>query len=368
MSTKSKTTTTRAKKPPAARTFLLGFDLGTNTSCLSWVETAGKDVPQTATIPTVVGYAREGLLDGILPENARQVFGEAAYKHQMHLDLVAPLKLGVIDEAAAARDFCRHAAAKMGVSEQDTVRAVIGVPASTDAAARERVRKAVQGVFHEVILIPEPFLAALGYRDEQNLGEADYLDPVHNSLFIDIGAGSTDLCLVQGYYPRPDDQVSIPYAGDAIDEAIADGIRQQYPDSDLTPRQIRKLKEDHAYVGTAQTIPFKCLIAGKPRTLEIGTTVHIASDTLLAKVFEGVCALIAKANPDSVPELLQNIVVTGGGCLIRDFASELQNRLVEEGFAAPQVRALGEQYKTFVARGALKAALAARDDQWQKLL
>ena len=36
---------------------------------------------------------------------------------------------------------------------------------------------------------------------------------------IDIGAGSTDVCLIQGYYPSAEDQISFPFAGDAVDDA-----------------------------------------------------------------------------------------------------------------------------------------------------
>ena len=61
------------------------------------------------------------------------------------------------------------------------------VPANADASARESIRDAVAGLFDRVILIPEPFLAALGCRDEARLSDPGYIDPVRNSLFIDIG-------------------------------------------------------------------------------------------------------------------------------------------------------------------------------------
>jgi rod shape-determining protein MreB len=80
------------------------------------------------------------------------------------------------------------------------------------------------------------------------------------------------------------------------------------------------------------------------------------------------CELIARANPDSVTELLQNVIVTGGGSLIKGFGVALQTRLIEEGFENPRVRTLGENYKNYVALGALKAARQAKDRQWQNLL
>jgi rod shape-determining protein MreB len=78
--------------------------------------------------------------------------------------------------------------------------------------------------------------------------------------------------------------------------------------------------------------------------------------------------LIARANPDTVAELLQNIIVTGGGSLIKGFGPALQAKLAAEGFAAPKVTILGENYKVYVAKGALKAARHAKERQWQTLL
>ena len=78
--------------------------------------------------------------------------------------------------------------------------------------------------------------------------------------------------------------------------------------------------------------------------------------------------LIARADPDSVEELLQNVIVTGGGSLIKGFGVALQTKLLEEGFENPRVHVLGDNYKDFVAKGALKTASRAREDQWQSLL
>jgi rod shape-determining protein MreB and related proteins len=46
----------------------------------------------------------------------------------------------------------------------------------------------------------------------------------------------------------------------------------------------------------------------------------------------------------------------------------LQRRLTEEGYENPRVHVVGENYKEFVAKGALKAARQAKESQWQKLM
>ena len=50
-------------------------------------------------------------------------------------------------------------------------------------------------------------------RDEERLQQSDYKDPVSNSLFVDIGAGTTDFCIIQGYFPKPQDLLSILLVG-----------------------------------------------------------------------------------------------------------------------------------------------------------
>lgn len=67
-------------------------------------------------------------------------------------------------------------------------------------------------------------------------------------------------------------------------------------------------------------------------------------------------------------ELLQNIILTGGGSRIRNLGPELQRQLTAEGYERPCVRLAGERYQEFVALGALKAARKARENQWQQVI
>ena len=128
----------------------------------------------------------------------------------LHGDLVAPLDEGVITRPDAARDFMQHIRSLADPSGRAEIRAVVGIPANAGEAAREDIRRAAIGSFDRILLIPEPFLAALGFRDDSRVKQSGYVDPVVNSLFIDIGGGTSDLCLVQRYIPTKDDQISIP--------------------------------------------------------------------------------------------------------------------------------------------------------------
>ncbi len=348
---------------------LVGFDLGTNASCILAGPAEGKDATVSKIIPTIIGYAREGLVDGIIANNATTLIGEEALNHRLQLRMIAPLEDGIIAHVEPAKDYIRRVRAVVDPTGAAEIRAVIGVPANAGQQAREDIRNCAAGVFDRVLLIPEPFLAALGFRDDSRLGQPNYVDPVTNSLFIDIGGGTSDLCLIQGYFPTADDQISLAFAGDAVDKLIEDDLQRTYPNNGLSRATIRQIKEEHSYVGPIRKpIDVKVLIGGKSHTLELGETIGNACNRLLEKIYPAITTLISRASSDSVAQLLQNIVITGGGSRIRGLDTVLQQKLAEDGFESPKVKLAGPEYKRFVAVGALKAARSAREDQWQHLL
>jgi rod shape-determining protein MreB len=348
---------------------LAGFDLGTNACCVLAGPAENRDITVSKIVPSVVGYAREGLVDGIIAGNATLLVGEEALQHRLQLNLIAPLEDGVIAHRDSARDLVKRIRALIDPSGTAEIRTVIGVPANAEEVAREDIRVCATGVFDRVLLIPEPFLAALGYRDDSRLGQPNYVDPVTNSLFVDIGGGTSDLCLIQGYFPTREDQISLPFAGDAIDKIIEEELQRVYPNNGLSRAAIRQIKEEHSYVGPIRKpIDVKVLIGGKTHTLDLGETIGRACNRLVEKIYPALTTLIARASSESVAQLLQNIVVTGGGSRIRGIDLVLQEKLAADGFEGPKVRLAGPDFKRYVAIGALKAARAAREDQWQHLL
>jgi rod shape-determining protein MreB len=351
------------------KSILVGFDLGTNKSCLLTGLPGSTDIVVSKIVPSVVGYVRDGIVDGIIAGNASMLYGDNALTNALHVNLVAPLDRGVIHHREAARDFLQHIRTLADPSGNAEIRAVVGIPANADEHAREDIRQSATGIFDRILLIPEPFLAALGYRDDSRLGQPGYVDPVTNSLFIDIGGGTSDLCLVQGYFPTPDDQISIAFAGDAIDELMRQDIDRVYPNNGVTHLRIREIKENHAYVGAIRKpIDVKVIMGGKAHTLELGEVIGRAGNTLIDKIYPALTTLIGRASSDGVVTLLQNIIVTGGGSQIKSIDAVLQKKLADDGFESPKVRLAGQDYKRYVALGALKAARAARENQWQYLL
>ena len=355
-----------AEESPKKRKMFVGLDLGTLNSCiLTKLSKANSIDSEGILVPTIVGYPEEGILAGILPGNSKMLHGEDAIANELHLRLVHPLNDGVIQDLEAAKSFLSYLRSKIDPERKHSVHCVIGVPAAADADAKENLKKAAKGAFEGILFIPEPFLAALGMRDESKLEDPDYKDPVSNSLFVDIGAGTTDFCIVQGYFPKPDDLLSIPYAGNEVDVSLDKAIREAYPEVDVPLAMVRKFKETYSYVGESESgARVKVPVDGKPRKIEIGKQVGDTCNQLLEEVFDSVKKIIAVASPQSVFSMLQNIILTGGGSRIRNIDQELQRMLADDGYEDPEVRISSREIKPFVAIGAMKVAKAARDDQW----
>ena len=348
------------------RKLFVGLDLGTLESCvITKLSKPGSGEHQGTWIPSIVGYPEDGILAGILPGNSRMLHGEEAIANSLHLRLVHPLSDGVISDGDAARSFLAYIREKIDPERKREVYCVIGIPAVADTEAKSRLQEAAKGAFEGILFIPEPFLAALGMRDENRLQDPEYTDPVSNSLFVDIGAGTTDFCIVQGYFPKQEDLLSIPFAGNEVDVLLDKGIREAYPEVDIPLSMSRSFKESYSYVGESESgVRVKVPIDGKPRKIEIGKQIGEACNSLLSEIFESLKVVIGKASPQSVFELLQNIILTGGGSRIRNIDQELQRLLVDDGYEDPDVTISSRENMPFVAIGALKVAKAAREDQW----
>ena len=129
----------------SAEALLVGLDWGTN---ISSVVTSLRGSTETVTkelIPTVVGYAKDGVLPGVLPDDSKMHFGRMALKHKSNLTLVRPLRGGVIADTEAAADFARHLGSVLKAGGRE-VRAVIGMPASSDLASRDNASHASSAV------------------------------------------------------------------------------------------------------------------------------------------------------------------------------------------------------------------------------
>jgi rod shape-determining protein MreB len=57
---------------------LVGLDLGTNTTCIEFADSSKAETELSELIPSLVGYARPGILPDVIPGNETTLFGTDA--------------------------------------------------------------------------------------------------------------------------------------------------------------------------------------------------------------------------------------------------------------------------------------------------
>ncbi|HPS79355.1 MAG TPA: rod shape-determining protein, partial [Thermoanaerobaculaceae bacterium] len=181
----------------------VGIDLGTSRSAIS------ASNGQRHVVDSYVGWPVDMVARKILKRSV--LVGREALENRSMLDLRRPLERGLLKEgserdAEAVRQLIKHLLALVGVSEDtraDTqVRAVVGVPAEALRVSKQQLRNVVKGLVDGLLIVSEPFSVAYA------------VDALLHALIIDIGAGTTDLCVMNGRYPTESDQRTLLNAGD----------------------------------------------------------------------------------------------------------------------------------------------------------
>jgi len=209
--------------------FYIGIDLGTSQSSI--VTSTGKRLSSK----TCVGYPKDIISQKRL--NKEYLLGEEALKNRLSLNLVWPLAKGVICDDQNSKEATQLVLQDLidltlpKLSGDDKVYAAIGVPALASIRDKKTILEITKGFIDKVLIVSEPFAVAYGN------------DRFDESLIVDIGAGTTDLCRMSGSVPTEDDQRSLTEAGNFLDQEITDAILKKYPDVQLTPQIIKSIKD-----------------------------------------------------------------------------------------------------------------------------
>ena len=193
----------------------IGVDLGSSRTSV----TSSNGVRET--VWSYVGYALDHVARKKLG-GRDVVYGKEAVDNRMAVNLVRPLAGGVLkmhgaksEEAKkAVKDLLEYAIGLVKAPAGSTLYAVIGAPAEASVEGKAAIIEAASGCLDSVIVCSEPFAVAYGL---------DFLD---DTLVIDVGAGTTDLCRVHGTMPKAEDQRTHEIAGDRIDESLAENIKE----------------------------------------------------------------------------------------------------------------------------------------------
>jgi rod shape-determining protein MreB len=341
-----------------AEIFFVGIDLGTfKTSVAS--SNGSRDVFYSA-----VGWPRDHLARLLLGRDV--VFGNDIVEQRLALHVVRPFEKGVLKynnadthlsqgqvekHKEAARLLVEHAVARTRPPKGARVFGIIGAPARANVMARRIILEAAQHSFDAAMIASEPFLVAYG------------MDRLHDTLVIDIGAGTIDLCPVYGVFPKEEDQVTLPVGGDFIDEHFFHAMHRAHPQAQLSLNMAREIKEKYGSVHEGNervlvTLP----VNGTPTPIDVGGVLKEACRVIVPPIIEGLRELIGRFDPEFQQRMLHNILLSGGGSMLRGL-----DRVIEESlrsYGGGRVRKANDAVFAG-AVGALKLATGMPAHAWE---
>jgi rod shape-determining protein MreB len=328
----------------------VGIDLGTSRSSIS----AGNG--QRQWIESYVGWPKDFVAAQVVGKPV--LFGADVLEYRLSVDVCRPLQHGIIKEGIdrseeAVKEIIRHLIELAGPAADQKINAVVGVPSDSLKVNRLAIRKAVAEFVESLVVVTEPFAVAYS------------LGLLNNALIIDIGAGTTDLCIMHGTLPGEEDQRTLLQAGDYIDDQLFSYLSERYPRSTFNKNMVRQWKEQFSFVGeSAEEIKVVMPVDGKPMLHDIKAEVKRACESIMPAIIEAVQQMIARFDPEFQAKIRKNIVIAGGGSLIGGIREQLQTALKEYG--ATTVTCVKDPLFAG-SDGALKLAQEMPPQYWEKL-
>jgi len=330
----------------------VGIDLGTSQSAI-----AGSNDSKHV-VDSYVGWPVDMVARKVVKKSV--LIGGDALENRAVLDLHRPLEQGLIKEGsekdlAAVREILAHLiglTAEEG-EEARKVRAVVGVPAETMRVNKQQLRQILKGTVDSLMIVSEPFAVAYG------------IDALLHTMIIDVGAGTTDFCVMRGRYPTEEDQRTLTKAGDFVDDLLAKLIRERHPEVQFSEYMVRGWKEKHGFVGeTKDKVVVDAPVHGKIHKIDITEPLRVACEALVAPFSETMIDLLAAVDPEYQETVRQNVILSGRGAKIRGLTGELQKALADLG--GGKVRMVDDPVFAG-ALGGLAIALDADSSDWEKV-
>lgn len=335
----------------------VGIDLGTSQSAIS-TSNGGHFV-----VDSYVGWPVDMVARKVVKKAV--LIGAEAIENRSVLDLHRPLEQGLIKEGsekdiAAVKEILGHLiglATSEGTSGGDEkgarVRAVVGVPAETLRVNKQQLRQVMKGMVDGLIIVSEPFAVAYG------------LEALLHTLIVDIGAGTTDFCVMKGHYPTEEDQRTLTRAGDSVDDLLAKLIAERHPGIQFSQHMVRSWKEEFGFVGEQkEKVVVSAPSQGKSQKVDITEEVRLACESLVAPFSETMLDLLAAVEPEYQERVRKNVILSGRGSRIRGLAGALEKNLAEVG--GGKVTIVDDPVFAG-SNGGLAIALDADESDWEKL-
>ena len=204
---------------------------------------------------------------------------------------------------------------------------VVGIPGSATPVEQRSVREAAHDAGGSRIDLIDEGLAA-------GLGAGLTFDDERAHLVVDVGGGTTNIAIVAS--GGVVSSMSLPAAGNAMDEAIRDFIRSKYC-VHIGESSAEQLKRDigsmlvETTLESEQTLEVvgKHFIDGSPCAVRVGgDEVRESLEPVLTEIVSGVRRIIEDAQPEAVSDIYYSgIILTGGGSLLKGMKERLREEL-----------------------------------------
>jgi len=293
----------------------LGIDLGT-ANTLVFIKNKGVVVSE----PSVVAINNETGEITAVGNEARNMIGRTPGS----VTVVMPMRDGVIADfdttATMMKYYINKARGRRSFGAKPNV--VVCVPSGiTKVEERAVIDATKMAGAKDVFPIAEPFAAAIG-------ADLPVWEPT-GSMVVDIGGGTTEVAVISlgGIVTSR----SIRVAGNNMDEAITNYIRQEYSLM-IGERTAEQIKVE---VGSAcktdspeqMDIRGRNLINGLPETITInGNEIAEALSESIEKIIAAVKTTLEKTPPELSADVMnRGIVLTGGGALLKQIDKVLSD-------------------------------------------
>ncbi len=331
--------------------FHIGIDLGTSQTSIA--TSTGKRFTTT----TCVGYAKDVIARKRFGKD--HLLGEEALENRLSLDMVWPLADGVICEEDRALEatglILRHIIAESLAEKQenDKLYVAIGVPAQASINNKKAIIDVTKDFIDKIIIVSEPFSVAYS------------INRFDECLIVDIGGGTTDLCRMHGSIPDEEDQETLKYAGNFLDDELAKAILEKFPEVQLTPKIIRNIKEKYGYVSeVSELVKVKLTKRGIPAEYNITEILRESCLKLANPISKAIQELVGSFDPDFQEKLRNNIIIAGGGSRLKGIDIAIEKSLDAYG-GGDAICVRDAEHCGSV--GALKMCMEMPDEYWEKI-
>lgn len=292
----------------------LGIDLG--TSVITICNNKGSTFSEYSLI------ARASNPDCGRDDEDDLYFGKAALE-RADLGWIWPVK-DLMNNEGNCRDLktlIEHCVRAAGIeAEQERSYAIISVPPCVDNSYRRAVVDAARPLFRGLMVANGPFCAAYGNKK------------IDGSIIIDIGACKTDISCIHDSMPDDMDNLSIPAAGENIDQELVDLLAEKYEGSKVTRELARTWKESYGFMGDAdEEYRVELPIGDSTEDVVISDELRLACESIIPDIVSGILKMVSDAGPQFRETLRNNIYLCGGSSKIRNIDSFIENELREVG-------------------------------------